>query len=157
MAIFTAKDIFDFAVKIEENGETFYRETAKAIANSKVNKLFLGLADEEVIHKQTFQKLASQLGTLALPQASNEEYSAYLEAYTQNLVFSAQNIDSKLSKISDEKIALMYAIDKELDTIHYYKEINSLIPESDHAQIDKIINEERSHVVRLAEIKKSLD
>ncbi len=156
MAIFTAKDIFEFAVKIEENGEYFYRETAKRISDPKVRQLFNNLADEEVVHKQTFQDIASRLGSIKLSGIDNEDYNAYLEAYTQNLVFSGRDIESKVTHISDEKIALMFAIDKELDTVHYYKEIKSLIPASDHGFIDKIIDEERQHVIRLAELKKIL-
>jgi rubrerythrin len=156
MAIFTAKDIFEIAVKIEENGEAFYRDTASNMSDSKIKKLFLELADEEVKHKHIFQRLAGQLGSVKLPLQSNQEYTAYLEAYTQHLIFSGGETDSKLANISDEKVALLYAIDKELDTVHYYKEVKSLIPESDHALIDKIIAEERTHVIRLAEIKKKL-
>jgi len=155
MAIFTAKEVFEFAVKIEVNGEYFYRETAKKLKNPAVQQLFLFLADEEVKHKKIFQEMARRLGNFQ-PTSSSADFEAYLEAYTQNLVFSADNIKSKIAEVNDEKIALLFAIDKELDTVHYYKEIKTIIPESEQGLIDRIIAEEQSHVLRLAKIKKTL-
>lgn len=156
MAIFSAKDIFEFAVKIEINGEHFYRETAKMLPNQKIKELFTFLADEEVKHKATFEKLSERLGNIELPELSDEDYRAFLEAYTENLIFSSNDLDKKISGIDDEKVALIFAIDKELDTVHYYKEVKNLVPESEHGLIEKILQEERSHVIKLAEMKRQL-
>jgi len=156
MSLFSAKDIFEFAVKIEVNGEYFYRETAKSLPDPKVKELFTFLADEEVKHKKTFEKLATRMGSVTMPELSNADYRAYLEAYTENLIFSDADIKSKIANIDDKNVALLFAIDKELDTVHYYQEIKSLVPESEHGLIDKIIVEERNHVVKLAEMKRKL-
>ena len=156
MTLFSVKDIFEFAVKIEVSGEYFYRETAKKIPDPEVKELFTFLADEEVKHKKTFEKLATRMGSISLPEPSNADYRAYLEAYTENLIFSDADIKSKIAGINDKNIALLFAIDKELDTVHYYKEVKNLIPESEHGLVDKIIDEERNHVVILAEMKRKL-
>ncbi|MBN2600411.1 MAG: ferritin family protein [Candidatus Marinimicrobia bacterium] len=156
MSLFSVKDVFEFAVKIEVNGEYFYRETAKSLPDPKVKELFTFLANEEVKHKETFEKLAARMGSVTLPEFSNADYRAYLEAYTENLIFSDTDIKSKITGIDDKNVALLFAIDKELDTVHYYQEIKSLVPESEHSLIDKIIAEERNHVVKLAEMKRKL-
>lgn len=153
MSLFNAKDIFEFAVKIEVNGERFYREMAKKLHAPKIRELFNFLADEEIKHKEIFEKLATRMGSFSLPEISDADYKAYLDAYTENLIFSETDIDSKITGIDDEKVALLFAIDKELDTIYYYKEIKDLLPESEHGLVDKIIAEERSHVVKLSEMK----
>lgn len=153
MSLFNAKDIFEFAVKIEVNGERFYREMAKKLHAPKIRELFNFLADEEIKHKETFEKLATRMGSFSLPEISDTDYKAYLDAYTENLIFSETDIDSKITGIDNEKVALLFAIDKELDTIYYYKEIKDLLPESEHGLVDKIIAEERSHVVKLSEMK----
>jgi rubrerythrin len=59
MTIFSIRDVFDFAVKIEEKGENFYRESARVIPQAEVKALFENLADEEVAHKKLFQKWPS--------------------------------------------------------------------------------------------------
>jgi len=156
MTIFSIRDVFDFAVKIEEKGENFYRESARVIPQAEVKALFENLADEEVAHKKLFQKMAQQLGSVKLEQTAREEFYAYLEVYTQNLIFSDVNAEAKNSALRDPGSALLYAIEKELDSVLYYKEIKELVPISEHSLIDGIIAEERRHVVQLSELKKSL-
>lgn len=156
MSLFSAKDVFEFAVRIEENGEKFYRNSAEKLADPEIKKLFLFLADEEVKHKQTFEKLAARMGSLQLPKQLDADYQAYLAAYSENLIFAQSDTEQKATAINDEKSALIYALEKELDTIHYYREVKELIPASEHNLIEKIISEERSHVVKLAEMKQNI-
>lgn len=156
MSLFSAKDVFEFAVRIEENGEKFYRDSAEKLANPEIKKLFVFLADEEVRHKQTFEKLAARMGSMQLPKQLDTDYKAYLNAYSENLIFAESDTDRKIAAIDDERTALLYALEKELDTIHYYREIRELIPASEQGLIEKIIDEERSHVVKLAEMKQKI-
>lgn len=156
MSLFSAKDVFEFAVRIEANGEKFYRDTAEKLSNPEIKKLFLFLADEEVKHKQTFEKLAARMGSLQLPKQLDADYRAYLAAYSENLIFAQADSAQKVAAINDEKSALIYALEKELDTIHYYREVKELIPASEHGLIEKIIDEERSHVVKLTEMKQNI-
>ncbi|MCK4339265.1 MAG: rubrerythrin, partial [Candidatus Cloacimonetes bacterium] len=54
--IFNASEIYQFAIRIEENGEKFYRQMAKKLDEPKVKELFTLLADDEVVHKKTFKE-----------------------------------------------------------------------------------------------------
>jgi len=154
MGIFNVKDIFKIAVKIEERGEKFYRETAKLLNSPKVVQLFNKLADDEAQHRVTFARMAEKLGETVQTENLQDEFYAYLEAYTQNLIFDDASDD--FSKIKDARTALTFAIDKELDSVLYYTEIKNLIPVSEHAFVDEIINEERRHVVNLSILRKAL-
>lgn len=155
MSVFKAKDIFDFAIKIEEKGEKFYREVAHQINIPEVSRLFEKLAKEEVDHKKTFLKMATKLGNFSLPESTQDEFYAYIDAYTQNLIFN-DAISMDISKIKDAKIALTYAIDKELDSVLYYTEIRNLIPFSEQSLVDAIIDEERKHVIKISILRKTL-
>jgi len=157
MTIFSIRDVFDVAVKIEEKGEEFYRETAKIVSQAEVKTLFENLADEEIAHKNLFLKMAQKIGAVNLEKANREEFYTYLEVYTQKLIFSDVKAETKIPAIRDARTALLYAIEKELDSVLYYKEVKELVPLSEQTLIDGIIDEERRHVVRLSELKKSLD
>lgn len=154
MGIFNIKDVFEFAVKIEERGEKFYRETANQLNSPEVVRLFNKLADDEDKHRVTFAKMAEKLGKSVQPENLQDEFYAYLEAYTQNLIFN--DLPADFPKIKDAKVALTFAIDKELDSVLYYTEIKNLIPISEHSSVDEIINEERRHVVNLSMLRKAL-
>jgi len=154
MGIFNVKDVFEFAVKIEERGEKFYRETANRLNSPEVTRLFNKLADDEVQHRLTFAKMAQKLGKFVEPKNLQDEFYAYLEAYTQNLIFNDSS--AEFPKIKDARIALTFAIDKELDSVLYYTEIKNMIPVSEHSSVDEIINEERRHIVNLSMLRKAL-
>ena len=55
--VFTAREILQFAVKNEQDGEAFYRKIAKHTAVAAVRKLFLMLAKEEARHARIFKAI----------------------------------------------------------------------------------------------------
>ena len=50
-------NVFEFAMQMEKDGEAFYREIADKTKNAGLQKIFNTLADEEVVHFNTFKKL----------------------------------------------------------------------------------------------------
>jgi rubrerythrin len=62
-------EIFDFAMKMEEDGEAYYRKLAKEAGNPGVEKILTFLADEEVKHYNIFKKL-KEGQTDELPESS---------------------------------------------------------------------------------------
>lgn len=59
-------NIFEFAMQMEKDGETFYREIAKNTKNAGLQKIFNTLADEEVVHYNTFKKLYDKTAVQAV-------------------------------------------------------------------------------------------
>ena len=51
---FNAAEVFDIAIKIEENGKQFYDRSREIIKDPEVQKLFAELAQEEIKHKEKF-------------------------------------------------------------------------------------------------------
>ena len=49
-------NVFDFAMKMEKDGEAFYREIAGKTKNPGLKSIFTTLADEEMEHYKTFKK-----------------------------------------------------------------------------------------------------
>lgn len=154
MSMFNSSEIYQFAIKIEENGEKFYRQMTEKLDDSKVKELFTFLANEEVDHKRTFEKMLSKFEDYTPVESYPGEYFAYLKAYADNLVFGFSKFDDDISKIGDAVSAVQFAIGKELDTIMYFQEMKNIVPKSELNRINAIINEERKHVVKLSEIKR---
>jgi len=50
-------NVFKFAMQMEKDGEAFYREIAAKTKNPGLKKIFDTLADEEVVHFNTFKQL----------------------------------------------------------------------------------------------------
>lgn len=74
-------NVFEFAMQMEKDGEAFYREIAKNTKEAGLQKIFNTLADEEVIHYNTFKSLY-------------EKTSA--EAVESNVLVKAKNIFTEM-------------------------------------------------------------
>ena len=57
MSVFAASDIVEVAIRIEENGINFYKFAEQIAKQEEAKKLFAQLAQAEVAHKKTFEKL----------------------------------------------------------------------------------------------------
>jgi len=157
MNVFTAGDIVEVAIRIEENGVNFYKYAEKIAGKEAEKKLFAQLAQAEVVHKQTFEKLFASMEKSSLPESYEGEYGAYLRSYVDNnLIFTKEIMDKQLAKIKDTNSALDFAIQRELDSILYYHEIKRLVSPSQHETLERIIEEERKHFLSLTDMKKSM-
>lgn len=157
MNIFTAGDIFQFAIRIEEYGEIFYHKAALNAENNEVRKLFDRLADEELKHKRIFQELSEKAKDTRPPESYPGEYMANLRDYIDGkVIFIKQSQEKELAIIKDATSAVDFAIQRELDSILFYQESKQFVHESQHKLIDEIIAEERRHFALLNELKKSL-
>ncbi len=156
MAIFfDVSEIYQFAINIEENGEKFYRKVASKLKEPKIKEIFLFLADEEGEHKKIFMKLLESIKNYEPVETYPGEYFAYLKAYSQELIFP-QMIERELDKSITPIDAINFGIRRELESILYYIEVKNFVQETQHSQLDKIIEQERQHFIKLSNLKKEM-
>jgi len=149
-----ASDVLQIAMRIEENGATFYRYAVQLAKEEKAKELFGWLAEAEDQHKALFQKMLAGVETVTPPESYPGEYGAYLHQYADNrLIFKKEVMDAELAKITGTLSAIDFAIDREVDSILYYQEIKGFISQNQHAVIDGIINEERKHFQILSKMR----
>jgi len=61
--------IFEFAMKMEKDGENYYRELATKTVNRGLGNIFIMLANAEVIHYNVFKKMKEHEKIEAAPAA----------------------------------------------------------------------------------------
>jgi len=92
---FDVSEIFQFAIKIEENGVKFYQNVAQIVGDD-LKDIFLYLADEEITHRRKFEELVFHRGTYEPFERYSGEYLTYLQAYIDTIIFtddySVQNL-----------------------------------------------------------------
>ncbi len=155
MSVFNASEIFQFAIRIEEMGEKFYGKMAQELKAPNAQKLFDYLAKEETKHKKTFTEMLSKIEKYEPPESYPGEYFEYLRSYVDDIIFSYKKIEKEISKITDAARALEFGIQIELDSILYYLEMKNFVPDRQHDIIDRIIEEERRHYLKLKKFKKN--
>lgn len=152
MPRFNLEEVLRFAVTIEKNGERFYRDAATRVSDLRARAVFLHLAHEEVAHEQLFSRLLGQNLTVELDERHGDDYLAYLQAFVDHVAFRHSRARAELGEVTDEAQAISFAMQREQDSISFYTELRSLVPEDERAAIDAIIEEERSHFRALAEL-----
>jgi rubrerythrin len=156
MAIFEAKEIFKFAIRIEENGEKFYRFASNLTDDEETKKIFNYLADEEVEHKKTFTRLLSGITKDVSFENYSDEYFDYLRCYIDNVIFTEEQLKKQQSEVKDVLSAIRFAMQKELDSVLYYHEVEKFVSSNQKSLIEEIISEERKHYAKLSDMKKNL-
>lgn len=149
-SLFHIDEVFEMAIQMEENGAEFYRQAANNTGNQEAKALLNKLAAMEIEHKATFKRLRSEVAQSKNQDAFFDpqgEGALYLKAIVNTKVFFEKEIDtSSLEEVLKE------AIWAEKDTTVFYLGIRQNMSEEEpKRQIDKIIEEEMSHIRILSE------
>jgi rubrerythrin len=122
--VFTAHEIFDLAIQVEENGERFYGLALSKSHREPLRELLKWLAAEEVKHKETFRLLQESLSDEDNGPVP-AEHGMDLRAAMGRHAFSLD--EAEISSMEDEQELLQTAIEFESDSILFYEFIASLI------------------------------
>ncbi len=122
--VFTAHEIFDLAIQVEENGERFYRLALTGSQREPLRELLQWLADEEAKHRDIFRQLQESLSDEDSGPVP-AEHGMDLRAAMGRHAFSLD--EAEIGSMEDERELLQSAIDFESDSILFYEFIASLI------------------------------
>ncbi|MBC7226755.1 MAG: ferritin family protein [Thermoflexales bacterium] len=152
MAVFTAAEAVNMALRIEETGEVFYKTVAGKVQDPAVKAVMEDLAVQERRHYNAFMKLS---GYVSEPPSHSqqewEEYAQYLQVAVDNAIFAGPDKALALAEsVADPKEALRMALGFEKDTLLFYYDLREMMREADRPVVNEIIREEKAHVRRLA-------
>ena len=159
--VFNADEIFEMAIRMEDNAADFYRKAASLQSDTENQKFLEGLANMEKQHQKIFAEMRTTLTEKEKdPKVFDpyDEVSQYLAAMVDTMggEGSPSVADSLTGNETLDEI-LRTAVGLEKDTILFYLGIKDLIPlQSGQNRIDEIIREERRHVIQLSNLLKKL-
>lgn len=156
MSLFDAREILQFAIRIEENGEAFYRNMSAKLSEPRIRDLFRYLAGQELAHRDIYRSMLSKFQAYTPPETYTDEYGVYLRAYVDNKIFNAQRLDEYAATIATARTAVDFAIDRELESVMYYQEVQMIVPDEQKNEINKIIREEKNHFMKLSDLRKTI-
>ena len=145
-------EILDIALKIEQNGESVYRQAIQNLVNPDIIKRLTWMADEEARHAQWLMKLQSDLRSNKNQIVANEMNSNVLQNIIGKQSFTLQDID--FPGVDDMQNLINIFIEFEKDGILFYEMLRSFIKDQDVLEsLDQVIAEEYQHIETLQEIK----
>ena len=152
MSLLGIGQLLEYAVQVEEKGELFFREWAEKTASDDLKKMFELLAEEESIHKKTFEDLKDKIGDDSVNAGIPGDYDDYLRLFTGEILFR----DEEAKAVTGLHEAIEFAKKQELDSILFYSDMRAFLPVGHEGVIKKIIDEERKHYVKLSLLGKKL-
>ena len=151
---FSGDELMEIASGIERNGIAFYESLVAKSKDREAKAIYEYLAGEEKKHLTTFQEMLKSVGQYKPPESYTEEYMLYLRALVDSVVFPDDKTAREMAnKASSEAEALHIGIIAEKDSILFYYEMRNLVREPDRHIVDAIIDEEKTHLRQLAQLK----
>ena len=152
---FSGSELVNIAIGIERSGAAFYDALVKSASNEPSRVIYEYLAVEEKKHIDIFKNMLGSLADYTPPETYTEEYDRYLKALIDSAVFrDDQSAREMAEKVSSEAEAIRIAISAEKDSILFYSSLRELVRRPDREAVDKIIEEERSHLRQLSDLMK---
>jgi len=151
---FNASEILEMAIQIEKNGQKFYRKAAQIIADKKIDKLLLELADMEVKHEIIFKEMKEHLTAKEkelMVYDPDDEASLYLQAFADGQIFNTRkDVSEQLTGKESLTDIFKIAIGIEKDSIVFYIGLKDFVPtEAGKEKVENVIQEEKSHITIL--------
>ena len=156
MSLLDIRELLKFSVRLEENGEAFYRKWAEKAEIVEHKNFFTYLADEEVKHKRLFTEMIAQVDPSAMSPEVYDEYIAYLRGFTDETLFNEKVYAKEMNQISGLADAVEFAMRQELDSVLFYLELKTFVPKDHELILEGIVNEERRHYATLLQFKRDL-
>ena len=155
--LFSGSELVNIAIGIEKSGLAFYRSLVEAGKNVVARDVFNHLAEKEEEHVKAFQGLLDTVDEYKPPEVYSEEYSLYLRALVDGAVFADAKVSHEMAeKASNDVEAIKVGLEAEKDSILFYSVMRNLVPERSREVVDGIIEEEKSHLVELSNLKERL-
>ena len=153
--MFSASEIFDLAIQIEENGEQFYRKALPGLPDQSFREMLLWFANEEAAHRDCFIKMKRSAPHNRSDEWAAQVSGAMLKTSLQDHLFSLDEV--KLESIPDLTTLVATALELEQDSVMFYEIIASFVTDPDTlGQVTAIIAEEQKHIEALKERQRAL-
>ena len=154
----TGVEILEIAIETERQGAAFYERLATSAQDERVKEECRRLAAFEREHEKTFRYLLGQrdvqraLNSLQPGQLS-DKYRQYLSALVDSNMLPDEEAAQQLAEeATSEADAVNIALQMEKNTILFYQELQKLLGQ-EAGVLQTILDEERSHVYELNELK----
>jgi rubrerythrin len=153
---YSIDEVMEMAIQAEKLGYQFYTGMAdKFKKDAGLVNLFTTLASKEKTHERVFTNLKDTVDKNGTEPVQWEEVSNYMRAFVESEFFLGRGKSlPAMDYIKTVQDVVKFALGFEKETLLYFMELRSIVKEKE--AVDKVINEEKSHIVWLDKFKKEL-
>ncbi|PLV58693.1 ferritin family protein [Thermotoga sp. KOL6] len=153
--MFSAKELLSVAIRVEKEGEEFYRKLSDRFKDKPdIKEFFSYMSRQESEHARTFEKIGEELKVSEETYLDLSDAEEYLKSFVEGRFFPDTETMEKYLKEKSVEEAIDFSISVEKETIIFYYEILELLKnEKAKSLVKGIIEQEKQHVVKLLRVK----
>ena len=155
--LFSVRDIAEAAVEKEKRRRAFYAKVCELCTDQTMKRLFQFLTDEEDRHVAAFTRLRDSLPQETRAEEYDEEMDAYMDSVIDDRLYSKIDSGEFVEKAIGSRSVFQLAIGFEKDAILYFREFVPFLADADRKIVLDLIEEEKGHIRKLAEVQKQMD
>lgn len=156
MNVLKLVDVLNIGVEKEMARARFYHQAAQKHGDTPAGLLFQQLAGWEGEHIKLFSEIRDALNMHSAQEQYPGEMATYMAAFTDQ----ALNLNLENTLLADTSVSLdqliKSAIGFEKEAILFFMEILPYVQGKDTSLIERLISEEKQHVVYLVELQRTL-
>ncbi len=153
---YNISEVLEMAVQAEKLGYQFYTSMAEKFKkDGGLAGLFTKLASKEQVHEKTFTDLKAMVDKSGPEPVEWTEVSNYMRAFVESEFFLGKGKAlPSMDHLRSVKDVVRFAMGFEKETLLYFLALRGVVKEKE--VVDEVVNEEKSHIMWLAEFQESL-
>ena len=155
--VFNSAEVIDLGIEKEKKRRDFYALVAKKFKDKAMNSLFSRLRDWEEEHVKKFTEIRDEVKEYEITESYQGELEAYMKAMVDDKLYREVSPASFAKNIKTPLAAIRYSIGFEKDAILFFNELLQYMAAHDKDKIQKLINEEKQHIIYLTELKRKFE
>ncbi len=148
-------EVVEMSIRIERSGESFYTNAAGLVDGQKTRDVLRALAQDERRHAEIFSSLMPRGFGEGTKGIKSEEAAPYLDVVvSQSLLRYLKEADG--TGFGSPREVLEFALGFERDTVQFYESLMQYLTGAAEPAVQRIISEEKGHIARIEELRRSL-
>jgi rubrerythrin len=155
--MFSPAEIVRIAVNVEKNGQVLFGLLEQKATDKKIQDLWRYLKEQEIVHQKIFEEILEHTDTYIVDDYNPGEYAAYVRAIASEYILTQRLVEQKVKELFPSDLdAIDFGIFIEKESIMTYTALRDYVKTAYQETIDKVIAEEKKHLVNLCAIKKTI-
>lgn len=154
MEKYAVDKILEHALTLEEAGHKFYALLAERLDDPALKKIFSVMSHQEIGHAAVYKKMREEISAAPAPKNDDARpFDLKKHEMLEDKIFNRLEVVRKAQKLYTLGDALALMIDIEMNVVDYFENVRRLVRLQDQPKMEQIINEEKSHVRQLVDLR----
>ena len=151
--LFNAAEVIDMGIAKEKKRRDFYALVAKKFKDEDMRQLFTRLKAWEDEHIKKFTEIRGSVEEPEVVESYQGEFEAYIRSLVDDLQYKQVSAANFAKYVRNPLEAIRYGMRFERDAILFFGELLRHMTPLYREKVAELIDEEKKHLIYLAEIK----